>query len=371
MNINRHNYEEYFILYMDNELGSDDRRQVEVFVQQHPDLKEELDLLFQYKLIPDTHIVFEGKEDLLKIKGDAPVTLSNYDEWLVLYIDNELTAAQKINVEKFIAANPAVNKEFILLQRTKLQPEEIIFSYKTSLYRKEEKVRLMPVRRWRIAAAAVLLLGIGITTAIIVNKKSAGGEIVKGTSPQKKTVIEAPVEINKESNSPVNENEVADNNKQPLTPVVKQAANNNVAIKEKNTVLKNKLPLNTPVPIIKEEALAINNKPNNDLPKPLNNPNINKNDAANNAVANNNLPKEVIKEKDALTNSVVTTQNPSSSDIVNASYKNDAELEQPNDKKNKTRGLFRKIARTFEKRTSIDPTDDNKLLVAGLAIRLK
>jgi hypothetical protein len=56
---------------------------------------------------------------------------------------------------------------------------------------------------------------------------------------------------------------------------------------------------------------------------------------------------------------------------VNASYKNDAELEQPNDKKNKSRGLFRKIARTFEKRTSIDPTDDNKLLVAGLAIRLK
>ena len=29
------------------------------------------------------------------------------------------------------------------------------------------------------------------------------------------------------------------------------------------------------------------------------------------------------------------------------------------------------IARTFEKRTNIDATDDNKLLVAGLAIKLK
>ena len=79
------------------------------------------------------------------------------------------------------------------------------------------------------------------------------------------------------------------------------------------------------------------------------------------------------KQKDALTNSIVTSQNPQSSDIVNASFtnNNDAELDQPNDKKNKSRGLFRKIARTFEKRTNIDPTDDNKLLVAGLAIRLK
>jgi hypothetical protein len=51
MNINRHNYEEYFILYMDNELDSDDRRMVEAFVLQHPDLKEELDILcFRAKL---------------------------------------------------------------------------------------------------------------------------------------------------------------------------------------------------------------------------------------------------------------------------------------------------------------------------------
>jgi hypothetical protein len=41
-------------------------------------------------------------------------------------------------------------------------------------------------------------------------------------------------------------------------------------------------------------------------------------------------------------------------------------------KKNKLRGFFRKVTRTFEKRTNIDPTDqDNRLLVGGLAIKLK
>ena len=99
MNINRHNYEEFFILYMDNELCPEDRRMVETFVQQHPDLKEELDMLLQYKLVPDTDIRFEGKEELLKDNGHPPITQGNYDEWLSLYIDDELSAEQKTRVE--------------------------------------------------------------------------------------------------------------------------------------------------------------------------------------------------------------------------------------------------------------------------------
>ena len=66
--INRHNYEEYFILYMDNELGSEERRMVEAFVQQHPDLKEELDNLLQYKLAPDTDIVFDRERGIAESK---------------------------------------------------------------------------------------------------------------------------------------------------------------------------------------------------------------------------------------------------------------------------------------------------------------
>jgi hypothetical protein len=47
-------------------------------------------------------------------------------------------------------------------------------------------------------------------------------------------------------------------------------------------------------------------------------------------------------------------------------------IEQPNGKKNKLRGFFRKVTRTFEKRTNIKATDDDddRLLIAGLAIKL-
>ena len=43
--LTRDNYEEYFLLYVDNELTPEQKAAVEAFVLLHPDLKDELDLL--------------------------------------------------------------------------------------------------------------------------------------------------------------------------------------------------------------------------------------------------------------------------------------------------------------------------------------
>jgi hypothetical protein len=367
MKIDRHNYEEYFILYMDNELGSDDRRMVEIFVLQHPDLKEELDLLLQYKLTPDTEILFPGKEDLIKVNGETPITETNYEEWLLLYIDNELNADQRNAVEKFITDKPSIQEELALLERIKLQPEQIVFTGKGSLYRKEEKVRPLPVKWWRIAAAAVLLLGIGITTAVVVNKQSsAGGEIVKGNSEKTKTNSENPVITPvKKENTPVNGIVVADKVRQAPAPSVKQD-NKNTVVKNNTLVVKDKLPVNIPSPVKKEEPVLVdhNNKPSNNLPAPLNNPSINKNNTTNDAVVSNTPSKEITNPKESLT----TVTN-----VTTASYNNnnDADQLEEGGKNKKNRGFFRKLTRTFEKRTNMTATDDDRLLVGGLAFKLK
>ncbi|HMK27856.1 MAG TPA: hypothetical protein VK483_17615 [Chitinophagaceae bacterium] len=368
MKIDRHNYEEYFILYMDNELGSDDRSMVEAFVLQHPDLKEELDLLLQYKLTPDTGILFPGKEDLIKVNGETPITQTNYEEWLLLYIDNELNADQRDAVERFIADKPSIQEELALLERIKLQPEQIVFAGKGSLYRKEEKVRPLPVRWWRIAAAAVLLLGIGITTAVVVNKKSSGGgDIVKGNSEKTKTNSENPVITPvKKENAPVNEIVVADNVRQAPAPSVKPD-NKNTVVKNNNIVVKDKLPANIPSPVKKEEqavANSDNNKPTNNLPQPLNNPSINKNNATNDVAVNSTPSKEITNPKESLT---------SVTNVTTASYNNnnDADQLEEGGKNKKNRGFLRKLTRTFEKRTNMTATDDDKLLVGGLAFKLK
>ncbi|MFN8289057.1 MAG: hypothetical protein U0U70_02250 [Chitinophagaceae bacterium] len=389
MNINRHNYEEYFILYMDNELTGDERRMVEAFVQQHPDLKEELDNLLQYKLVPDTSIVFEGKEDLLKENGHSLITANNYEEWLTLYIDNELDEEQRQQVEHFLAMTPAALNELTLLQQTKLPPEEIVFTGKDSLYRYEEKVRRIPV--WgRRAAAAILILAIGIPAALWLTRKQPGtgseNGVAKtfpkntGTTPSQNNSVPPPV---KEAN-----NIAAEEKDTPGTsPFVAEAAPKNNASpekkKENNTVAlitgKQPLPENKQDDKVllpenrNEQAVAQNKpeqKPSNNLPVPVNNPNLSDN-KKNDAIAYN--PPAEIKNDSKLSDPVVTKNNASPSDYTQAVYNpdNKTELEQPDGKKNKNRGLFRKIARTFQKRTNIDPTDEDRLLVGGLAIKLK
>ncbi len=379
MNINRHNYEEFFTLYMDNELSSDDRRMVEAFVKNHPDLNEELEMMMHYKMVPDASIIFNGKETLLK--GDSLINLANYEEWFLLYADNELTTDQKQLVDEFVINNPSAQKEFELLQKTKLHPEKIVFNNKEVLYRKEN-VRRLPVYWWR-AAAAVLIIALGLTTFLVLNNKPSteSAPIVKTPAakqlnPETTTTIQPDKEsivaevIEKQDPVSITTPEEKDKIQQAIAPV-KIENKNNIAIK--NAVVKPEL--NTPIKnnklqSKKEEPVFVtnNNKQGNNLPQPINNPNV-KNDATNNAIANNNIPNKP-KQTESLTNPVVTTTTTQPSDYTNASFIE--EESQQDDKKNKLRGFFRKLTRTFEKRTNIDATDDdNKLLVAGLSIKLK
>jgi len=368
MNITRNNYEEYFILYMDNELTQEERGVVEAFVQLHPDLKEELELLQQFKLTPDTDIVFAGKAELLKGQKASIVNLSNYEEYLLLYTDNELNPEQKAAVEQFAAENLAVQKELDLLRFTRLQPESIEFPDKASLYRSEEKVRALPVRWWR-AAAAILILGLGLTTLWYTNNKPATDSVaiektkdgIKSPAPLVNTKEETGVAALQGNDSPEAGADTA-----TQQAVAENGIKTNTNQVQRDQTPANKNILKDPAPV-NNNALATqqpNDKPSNNLPQPAYNPYVLK---PNDAIAYTPAPEKNNSPEKTLTNPVVTNPDPAPSDITNASFK-----EENGGKKNKLRGFFRKVTRTFEKRTNIDPTDqDNRLLVGSLAIKLK
>ena len=358
MNINRNNYEEYFILYLDNELDSESRRQVEAFAQQNPDLKAELDTLLQSKLIPDADISFSDKGSLMRF-DNASISVANYEEWLTSYIDNELTEGERNDVEVFVAGNPAIQRELNLLQQTKLQPETIIFPYKESLYHKEEKARVIPIRWWRIAAAAVLLLGIGTTTIVLLNnKKGNGGGGV---------AIDTKVE-------PTNNNAIIT---QPVTnPTNKKASS--VAAKNKEEAIGAKEPRNTIAvkqkgtrPEERKEQPALRNeekRPTNNLAELTKvNPDIKKQIEPEKMIAVIPIDLSPAKES-SLTNTKGKTE---LTKVTDEAPQPSYAVEQQSSGNKGLRGFLRKVTRTFEKRTNIKATDDDdRLLIAGLAIKM-
>jgi hypothetical protein len=66
MQINRQTYEEFFLLYTDGELNLDEKKAVEDFIIENPDLKEELILMQEVTFEPDEEIIFEDKASLYR-----------------------------------------------------------------------------------------------------------------------------------------------------------------------------------------------------------------------------------------------------------------------------------------------------------------
>lgn len=166
MKINRNNYETFFLLYADNELTTEEKKYVDDFVTQHPDLKEELDMLMQTILPIEPSACFPEKESLFRTTDtESLVNITNYEEWFVRYADDELSNEEKAATEMFVYKHPECQADFELIQRTRLTPDmNIRFTDKKSLYRHEQKeTKPVLISMWfRYAVAAAVLVAAGI-----------------------------------------------------------------------------------------------------------------------------------------------------------------------------------------------------------------
>lgn len=157
MNIDINNYEEYFLLYIDNELSAQERTAVEMFLKENEEFKREFELLKSTVLAPEVKINLSDKSFLFR-KEPKWINENNYEEIFVLYHDGELSQSQIIETDRFLELHPELTGEFILLGKVKLEPEKgIIFGDKKSLYRKEKHGRVIPLIMWRSMAAAVFI----------------------------------------------------------------------------------------------------------------------------------------------------------------------------------------------------------------------
>jgi hypothetical protein len=365
MNINRNNYEEFFLLYVDNELSVDQKKQVDLFIQQHPDLEEELVALQQSILIPE-QIEFDNKELLMR-DGNSFININNYEECFTLYVDDELSLSERKAVEGFAAADPVAKKEFDLFRSTKLEAEEIIFPGKNSLYRREEKVRVIRMQWWKVAVAAVLIIAAGITTYTLLNNKPGDvAPIVKIN--EKTTPVVKPVDIVLPKVEEEEPQQLA------VATANKQSNQSQKEIKKNNELPEEKITNNLPQP--QQPVIAATDPA--DVKQSIDGSTANTSSPTNTAGTSAFIDSKS-EGQSLVNNSGVTNNNSQSSGNVETpgkltnpvvQYEYASNTESSENKK--LRGFFRKATRFIERTTNVNPAnDDNRVLIGGMAVSLK
>jgi hypothetical protein len=363
MNINRHNYEDFFILYLDNELNLQEKKAVEDFLLINPDLEREMSALRQTIFTPDTNLVFTGKEQLMMVDS-SHINVYNYEMFLVQYMDGELSPGEITELEKFIALNPAIQQELNRLKKTRSAPDAtVVFGDKTSLYRHEKVHHIYSLRWLKQAAAAAVILTVGAGIFMLSDNKSTDIDSIVTVA---ETTEKAPQQIIEQSTSQGNNNEIvpAQSESGKPSPALKETIENKqvpvqfASINQSNK----KVPINHSVNVAATELT--------DLEKPLDVPVRLKNISTADENVYANLQQQNINE-DAVTNKFpVRTTTEASPGIVQPMYVVDVADVEPENKR--IRGFFRKATRILERTTNIAAAnDDDKLLVGGFAINLK
>jgi hypothetical protein len=328
--ITRDNYEEFFLLYVDNELSATDKELVERFVAGNPDLAEEWEAFLQCRLEPE-RFIFPSKEELIK-EEDEP--------WPEKLFEPDLG---------------------------------IVFPGKESLYRHEKDRRIVFYPRWRIAAAAALLL-IAAGGYFFLSVKKQDQRLAIGVSEKNITPPVTPAttaslypsentEKKKQEVKPAStiekEDSPASTNKKRTDPVIAQTGTNKQKGTNKKTPETRVVgPTALPQLITRQEDKGIAAIDPTEITRP----------ERTIAVAT----KAVTAPEDAISkeNSSFATQ----ALLNNATAANDDNYygaEPASQRKNKLRGLFRRASRVFEKSADRDDDGQRKVLIGAFQIALK
>jgi len=372
MSINRNNYEEYFLLYTDNELSVAERNMVDAFVAANPDLQEEL-LMLQQSVVKPMEVDFPGKAGLLKPETIDTAT----EEKLLLLLDNELKGKEKAALLTLIEYNNAVKKEWEILQQTKFAAADtIIFNHKPLLYKKEDG-KVVAIKWWRIAAAA-MLIGFGLwgTVSYLNTAKQEGnGGETAGVEVKSETGNNAKTGLSNEDSS---KTVPADQTASIVNTVNAKIENadNDVANQKQpaveNIIVQPKQKPVQPGNIDNTAGIEQEEKENNkQLLERINNEDRNKEIyVAVQPETKSNITESIIDNSSAVKNTIA----------INTSFKNgtgDNETfvfdEDDEDKPRKTKlgGFLKRVKRVLERKTKIKTGNDDEVRIANMSFAMQ
>jgi len=155
MKIDRSNYEIWLIDWLDGNLSDLQVEQLNIFLNENPELKVEYDELTSFSLKP-TERSFPHKGLLKKSTADFSVTQFEY--LCVAYLENDLSAGQQTELMESIDQDPEKKRTFELIQKIRLEPVSVSYKYKSKLIRKTPLQKVIRLSVIGLSAAATITL---------------------------------------------------------------------------------------------------------------------------------------------------------------------------------------------------------------------
>jgi hypothetical protein len=311
------------------------------------------------------------------------INRTNYETYFLRYVDGDLSDAEQLMIDGFVAENTDLATELESLLQTKFIPDTtVVFANKEQLFKKENKETPVLFFTWQRIAVAAAFIGLVIMAWLLLPTKESVHPIVINSTKKNKV---ADLIANKESKHPIAINSIEKNKVADLMPTKKSIPFNsnkkkpiyNYTVQLKNPInnKKSNQKNNRSIVVLDDATiktydsrLTIKNNENNSPNKALNS-------AATDAIAlQNNSEKTATANKtlaasEQLNIAVSNNTNESSTKMHRTVYK-ELDTETDNNSlyvgsielnKDKLRGLFRKAA-SLLKRKSDEPT--NNTLIA-------
>ena len=201
MQIDRSNYEIWLIDWLDGNLNEIQVEQLQHFLSENPDLKEESEDLTIFRLNPSGK-TFQHKNHLKKTT--ANLSGSQFDYLSVAYLENDLSSDQETELMEIIDQDPEKKMAFELIQKTKLSPVALSYKHKHRLIRRTIAQNVIRLSLIGLSAAAIITLAvityISKPGMLQVKIEKTAQTILPDTSV-KKPAIEIVSEISKEITS--------------------------------------------------------------------------------------------------------------------------------------------------------------------------
>lgn len=207
MEININNYEIILVDYFDGKLNALEVAEVLLFLEQHPNIKNEFEAFGTLPEAIEASIDTDFKTQLKKHSNLKSFSNKTFDELIVAQIEGEFDEKENAALNNIINSNYSLEKLKKAFQLTQLVPDlKLVYPNKSELKRKEAVIFYLSRK---FAAAAAILL---ISAMLFLVYKNSGNEIqhseIADNSNHKNSLIDTQKAVPQNRSNLKNGNEI-------------------------------------------------------------------------------------------------------------------------------------------------------------------